>query len=130
MSAPKVPPPNGVSSRGPAAGTPSPLDEVLTREALETVELEAALELVAANAAGELAAARLRALRPTIDIAWVRRELAGVGEVAALFRRGDALVAEPVPDLSRALGRLRIEGSVLEGTEVSRIRGMLARRAL
>src|SRR5690606_9661709 len=125
MSAPEVPTPDGVSSRGPAAGTPSPLDDALTREALETVELEAALALVAAHAAGELAAARLRALRPTADIAWIRRELAGVGEVAALFRRGDALVAEPVPDLGRALGRLRIEGSVLEGTELSRIRVML-----
>ena len=40
------------------------------------------------------------------------------GEVAGLFRRGDALLAEPMPDVARALARLRIEGSVLEGAEL------------
>ena len=38
----------------------------------------------------------------------------------ALFRRGDALLAEPVPDVSRALSRLRIEGSVLDGSRPGR----------
>ena len=76
------------------------------------------LEVVAGYAAGALGAARLRARRPVLELEWIRRELARVGEVAALFRRGDGLLAESVPDVSRALSRLRIEGSVLEGQDL------------
>jgi len=97
------------------AGTPSPLPEERTADGLDAVELEPVLEVVAGYAAGALGAARLRARRPVLELEWIRRELARVGEVAALFRRGDGLLAESVPDVSRALSRLRIEGSVLEG---------------
>lgn len=112
-------------------GTPFPLPGAMTAEALETVELAGVLELVAAHAAGPLGAARIRARRPTADLAWIREELARVGEVAALFRRGDALLAEPVPDVARALARLRIEGSVLDGKELVAIgRALAAARAV
>lgn len=100
------------------AGTPSPLPEGRTSDGLDAIELEPVLDVVAAYAAGPLGADRVRARRPTLALEWVRRELARVGEVAALFRRGDGLLAEPVPDVSRALGRLRIEGSVLEGQDL------------
>ena len=100
------------------AGTPSPLPEERTADGLDTVELESVLEVVAGYAAGALGAARLRARRPVLELEWIRRELARVGEVAALFRRGDGLLAESVPDVSRALSRLRIEGSVLEGQDL------------
>ena len=52
-------------------------------------------------------------------------ELARVDEVAGLFRRGDALLAEPIPDVTRALSRLRIEGSVLEGAELAGLHRLL-----
>ena len=42
-----------------------------------------------------------------------------------LFRRGDALLAEPIPDVGRALGRLRIEGSVLEGVDLAALQRVL-----
>ncbi|HEX6645142.1 MAG TPA: Smr/MutS family protein [Gemmatimonadales bacterium] len=126
MSQAEVPAPDGVPSHEVLAGTPSALDDALTRDALDTVELGAVLGLVAGHAAGELAAERVRRRRPVADVAWIRNELARVGEVAALVRRGDALRAEPVPDLTRALARLRIDGSVLEGVELARIRVMLA----
>jgi len=100
------------------AGTPSPLPEERTADGLDAVELEPVLEVVAGYAAGALGAARLRARRPVLELEWIRRELARVGEVAALFRRGDGLLAESVPDVSRALSRLRIEGSVLEGQDL------------
>jgi DNA mismatch repair protein MutS2 len=100
------------------AGTPSPLPEERTADGLDAVELEPVLEVVAGYAAGALGAARLRARRPVLELDWIRRELARVGEVAALFRRGDGLLAESVPDVSRALSRLRIEGSVLEGQDL------------
>ncbi len=102
-------------------GTPSPLADAGTADALETIELDAVLALVAAHAAGPLGAATVRARRPTDDLAWIHTELARVGEVAGLFRRGDGVLAEPVPDVAPALGRLRIEGSVLEGSELAGI---------
>ena len=126
MSEAEVPAPDGVPSHEDLAGTPSPLGDALTREALDTVELEAVLALIAQHAAGELAGARIRARRPVTALAWIRRELARVGEVAALFRRGDELRAEPVPDAARPLGRLRIEGSVLDGLELARLRVVLS----
>ena len=107
------------------AGTPSPLPEERTADGLEAIELESVLEVVAGHAAGLLGAARVRGRRPTLDLDWVRQELARVGEVAALFRRGDGLLAEPVPDVSRALSRLRIEGSVLEGGDLVAIQRLL-----
>ncbi|HEU5169039.1 MAG TPA: hypothetical protein VFU46_00805, partial [Gemmatimonadales bacterium] len=116
--------PDGVPG-DPTAGTPLPLQGSGTADALDTIELPAVLALVAEHAAGPLGAARVVARRPTDDVAWIRRELARVGEVAALFRAQDGLLAEPVPDVSAALGRLRIEGSVLDGAELAAIRRAL-----
>jgi DNA mismatch repair protein MutS2 len=106
-------------------GTPSPLPEAQSADALETIEFAEVLELVAAHAVGPLGAARVRARRPGDDVGWIAGELARVGEVAALFRRGDALLVHPIPDVSRALGRLRIEGSVLEGAELAALQRVL-----
>jgi DNA mismatch repair protein MutS2 len=106
-------------------GTPSPLAPERSADALETIEFAAVLELVAERAAGPLGAARVRSRGPSDDVAWVTGELTRAGEVASLFRRGDTLLAEPIPDVSRALGRLRIEGSVLEGTELARMQRVL-----
>ncbi len=76
-------------------------------------------------AAGPLGKARVLGRRPTNDVAWIDVELARVGEVAGLFRRGDRLLAEPIPDVTLALGRLRIEGSVLEGRELAALHRVL-----
>ncbi len=103
---------------GPTAGTPSSLADAASVEALDTIELPAVLEIVAGHAAGALGAERVRTRRPTADLAWIHQELARVGEIATLFRQGDGLLAEPVPDVRQALARLRVEGSVLEGAEL------------
>ena len=78
------------------------LTDSLTAEALETIEFAAVLDLVAAFAAGEGGAERVRGLRPSADHAWVVAELALVEEVTALYRRGDRIEAEPVPELRLA----------------------------
>jgi DNA mismatch repair protein MutS2 len=100
------------------AGTPTPLTSAVVAEALETIELPAVLDVVAGHAAGPLGAERVRARRPSGDLDWIQRELARVGEVAALFRKGDGLLAEPVPDVRPVLSRLRVDGSVLESAEL------------
>jgi DNA mismatch repair protein MutS2 len=105
---------------------PTPLAAEVVAEALETIEFDRVLAHVAGFAAGEQGAARVRARRPTDDVAWIRDELARVGEVAALFRRGDLLLAEDVPDLARPLARLRVGGSVLEPRELAALRRGLA----
>jgi DNA mismatch repair protein MutS2 len=107
------------------AGTPSPLPEERNADGLDAIEFVPVLEVVAGHAAGPLGADRVRSRRPTLELGWVRRELAMVGEVAGLFRRGDGLLAEPVPDVSQALARLRIEGSVLEGQDLVAIARLL-----
>ena len=107
-------------------GTPLPLPAEHTAEALDTIEFGAVLERVAAHAVGALGSHRVLNRRPTEDVVWVREELTRVGEVAALFRRGDGLLAEPIPDVTRAVARLRIEGSVLEGMELADLQRVLA----
>ena len=105
--------------------TPLPLPEEHCADALETIEFGPVVELVASYAAGPLGKARVLGRRPTNDVAWIDVELARVGEVAGLFRRGDRLLAEPIPDVTLALGRLRIEGSVLEGRELAALHRVL-----
>jgi DNA mismatch repair protein MutS2 len=107
-------------------GTPLPLADEHAAEALETIEFASVLELVAAYAAGPLGAGRVRSRRPTDDLDWITLELARVQEVARLFRGGDGLLAEPIPDVSQALARLRIQGSVLDGVELTALLRVLA----
>ncbi len=117
-SAHGVPDPTGT-------GTPPRFLSDDSADALDTIEFGPVLELVAAHAAGLLGAERVLARRPTDDLAWIRAELARVGEVAALFRRGESLLAEAIPDVRRGLARLRIEGGVLEGRDLVGVLGVI-----
>ncbi len=130
MTQVQSPSPDGVPAQT-QGGTPLPLPAEQTADALDTIEFGPVLELVAAHAVGPLGAARVRGRRPTDDLVWIRAELGRVGEVAGLFRRSDGLLAEPIPDVTRTLGRLRIEGSVLEGVELAALqRALAAARAI
>ena len=117
--------PDGVPAQF-QGGTPLPLPAGQWAEALDTLEFGSVLDLVAAHAVGPLGVARVRARQPTDDLEWIRTELARAGEVAALFRRGDSLLAEGIPDVTRSLSRLRVEGSVLEGVELVSLQRTLA----
>ncbi len=81
---------------------------------LGAIEFPAVLDLVAACAAGPLAAAELRERLPQTDSDWIVTELGLVGELLAALRRGERLEVPPVPPLRSALGRLRVEGAVLD----------------
>ena len=105
--------------------TPLPLPPEQTADALETIEFGSVLELVAAHTVSPLGAQRVLSRWPTDDTAWIQEELLRVGEVAALFRRGDGLLSEPIPDVTRAVSRLRIEGSVLDGVELAELQRVL-----
>ncbi len=124
MSSPSQVVPSGVSAEV-QSGTPSALPPDQCADALETIEFDQVIDLVAAHAVGPLGAARVRARLPSDDLAWITGELTRVGEVAALFRRGDVLLVEPIPDVGRALSRLRIEGSALEGGQLAALHRVL-----
>lgn len=115
----------GVPSHG-GSGTPLPLNPATSADALAALEFQAVLDVVAGYAAGPLGAAQLRARQPTADIGWIRWELALVGEILAVLRRGDRLEVPPVPELKGALGRLRMEGSVLEISELAAVKVTLS----
>lgn len=116
--------PDGVQAQ-PKGGTPLPLPAERSADALETIEFPEVLQRVAAYAVGPLGVRRVLDRRPTGEVSWIRQELATAGEVAGLFRRGDGLLAEPIPDVTRGLSRLRIEGSVLEGAELAGLHRVL-----
>ena len=106
-------------------GAPFAVPDRQVGDALEALEVAAVLDRVAGHAVGELGAAAVRSRRPSADLAWIRAELATVGQVAGLIRSADGVTAERVPDVARTLSRLRVEGSVLEGAEVVGLRQVL-----
>jgi DNA mismatch repair protein MutS2 len=124
MSKATVVPLDGVPAHT-QGGTPSPLPPEQCGDALEIIEFADVAALVAALTVGPMGAARVRARRPTDDLGWITGELARAGEVAGLFRRGDRLLAEPIPDVTQALARLRIPGSVLDAVELARLQRVL-----
>jgi DNA mismatch repair protein MutS2 len=128
MSESSVIPAHGVPAHT-EGGTPSPLPPERCQDALETIEFVEVVSLVAGLAAGPMGAARVRARRPTEDVGWIAGELARAGEVAGLLRRGDRLLAEAIPDVTPALARLRVQGSVLEAADLARLhRALVAAR--
>ena len=103
-------------------GTPVCLDPAMSADALAALEFDQVLDVIASFAAGPLGAASLRARLPTDNSQWVRHELVLVGEALAVHRRGRAIAVAPMPDLRGALGRLRLDGSVLEIIELGAIK--------
>ncbi|HEU0016025.1 MAG TPA: endonuclease MutS2 [Longimicrobium sp.] len=103
--------------------------------ALNVLEYREALDLVARFASSGLGADAVRALEPSADPGWIEPELARVEEMR-VFLRGDGGWSVPaIPDVREALRRLRVEGSVLEGTHLRDVGVLLAssrttRRAL
>jgi DNA mismatch repair protein MutS2 len=96
-----------------------------TGDALKDLEFALVLDQVAAHAAGELGAASVRGRVPTTELEWIRSELALVEQAAGLIRVRQGVVPEPAPDLTQPLGRLRVEGSVLEIADLLAIKGSL-----
>ncbi len=108
----------GMAPPSNAAGLDGPSLDPSNDAALAALEFPAILDHLAQFAAGPLGAAALRRRRPSPDVAWIGRELARVGEMLLLLRGGGGVDVPPMPDLRGALGRLRVEGSVLEVAEL------------
>jgi DNA mismatch repair protein MutS2 len=86
--------------------------------ALAVLEYPRALELVAGFASSDLGAARVRALAPRTDREALEREHARVAGVRAAIGGDEPWHPDPIPDLSAALTRLRVVGSVWSPEEL------------
>ncbi len=105
--------------------------EGFAESALAAIEFHAALDLVADHAVSALGASRVRSLRPRTDPWLVAHELDRVEQYAVRLAAGDDLAPEPFEDVTAALARLRLEGSVLEGAELAALgRTLAAARAV
>ncbi len=100
--------------------------EALAESALAAIEFPAALDQVSQYAVTPLGAARVRAYAPRTDVTWIALELGRVFDVARLLDGGADLEPAAFPDITAALGRLRLDGAVLDGTELATIAQALA----
>ncbi|MDB4916412.1 MAG: MutS2 protein [Gemmatimonadetes bacterium] len=90
----------------------------MNAHALGILEFPRLLELVAECAASAPGAARVRAIEPASDLAWLEAEHRRVAAVRSLLGGEPAWTPEPVPELSGAIKRLRVVGSVWNGLEL------------
>jgi DNA mismatch repair protein MutS2 len=90
----------------------------MNTHALGILEFPRLLELVAERATSAPGAARVRALVPSSDMAWLETEHRRVAAVRALLGGEPAWSPEPVPELGGAIQRLRVVGSVWSGQEL------------
>ena len=90
----------------------------MNAHALGILEFPRLLELVAERASSAPGAARVRALAPTADLAWLEGEHRRVAAVRALIGGDPPWSPEPVPELAGPINRLRVIGSVWTGAEL------------
>ncbi len=93
--------------------------------ALEVLDLASALELVGERASTSLGRDALTGLRPSTDRAWVVAELARVGAVMAFCDSKPSWGMPPLPDPRPGLQRMKVDGGVLEPTELHRLGALL-----
>jgi DNA mismatch repair protein MutS2 len=90
----------------------------MNRHALDVLQFPEALAVVAGHASSTLGAEAVRALLPSDSLAEVIDELRRVDQMLGLLLRAADWAVPTIPDVRRALRRLHIEGSSLEGTEL------------
>ena len=90
----------------------------MNAHALGILEFPRLLELVAERAASGPGAARVRALAPSANVAWVETEHRRVAAVRSLLGGEPVWRPEPVPEISGPIHRLRVVGSVWNGQEL------------
>ena len=91
----------------------------MNAHALGILEFPRLLDLVADRAASAPGAAKVRALAPSTDLAWLEAEHRRVAAVRALLGGDPPWSPEPVPDLADAIRRLRVLGTVWSGLELA-----------
>ena len=90
----------------------------MNSHALRVIEFLRVLELVAGRATSQLGAELIRALEPHTDRPLLEAEHARVAAVRSIIQGEQPWHPEPLPDLTAALARLRVEGVVWNGAEL------------
>ena len=98
----------------------------MNAHALAVLQFASVLDVVAGYASSSLGAARVRALAPATSRERVERELGRVAAMRAIVSCDEGWIPAPIPDVDRALARLRIEGTRLDGRELQQA-GVLLR---
>jgi len=86
--------------------------------ALGVLEFQRTLDVVAGHASSPAGAAYVRELRPADDVEAIEREHARVTAMRALVTGDAPWSPDAVPDVARALTRLRVAGTALPGPEL------------
>lgn len=101
---------NEISNPEPHRRPPGFRFHTMNAHALGILEFSRLLELVATRAHSSPGAAAVRALVPRADRQWIEGEHARVTALRSLIESDAGWSAEPIPELSEPLKRLRIEG--------------------
>ena len=88
----------------------------MNSHALDVLEYRDALDRVARFAASDLGAGAVRSLEPSTDPAWITAELRPLREMMGLLTGDEGWAMPAIPDLREPLRRLRVEGTVWDGT--------------
>ena len=91
----------------------------MNTHALSILEFPRLKELVAERALSSPGASRVRALAPSSDMAWLEAEHRRVAAVRSLLAGDAPWSPELVPDMSAAIQRLRVIGTVWSGLELT-----------
>ncbi len=116
---------NGVQARE-SVGTPFQFPTGVQRSSLDALEFARVLDVVAVHARGPLGADRIRSRIPETDVVLAIADLMPVAELLVVWARGESVDVPPVPEINDVLARLRVNGSVLSGTELLLLKQSLA----
>ena len=97
----------------------------MNAHALSVLEFPRVLDVVADRASSSLGATAVRALTPRTDREWLAAELARVQAMRAMLGAEGGWQPEPIPDARQPLGRLRVQGAALDGTQLTAIAMLL-----
>lgn len=97
----------------------------MNSHALSVLQFASVLDVVAGYASSSLGADAVRALQPGADLGSIEEELARVAAMRALLGSDQGWSPHPVSDVRRALSKLRVEGTLLPGTEIRDIAQVL-----
>src|SRR5690242_18456197 len=90
----------------------------MNKHALSVLEFPRVLEVVAGFATSGSGAGRVRSLAPTTDTTSLDREHTRVAAIRETLAGDEPWHPEPTPDLTSALAKLRVLGTIWNGMEL------------
>ena len=91
----------------------------MSGHALAVVEFQRVLDWISGRAFSEPGKAAVRSLEPSSDAEWIRSELGRVEETRILIEAASPWAPPVIPEVSRSLARLPVEGGVLDPAELT-----------